>query len=286
MEIRKLGSTFVGEVTGLDIQAEDLAEHREVLVEAIDEHGVLVIRDTAQDDAAFIRLAELFGQLQPTMRKTEEKRAEHAYNVSNVDAQGQITDRESRARALQLTSRRWHTDYSFCNPAIRYTLLAARTICPGGGTQFRDMRAAYDALPDELKAKVDELVTVHDVGMHFAVAGQEMSSEERELLPPVEHPLVRTHPTTGRRAIYAGGHASHIAGMPYDEGRRLLGELDAFADDERFLYTHDYRDGDIVIWDNRSVEHRQMPYDDTKYPRVMRRTAITDVDVSVAAAAA
>jgi alpha-ketoglutarate-dependent 2,4-dichlorophenoxyacetate dioxygenase len=287
METGNLVGTAFGEVLGLDIQADDLEAHRGALRQAIDEYGVLVVRDTAQDDDAFLRFAELFGTLQQTTKKPEsDDRKDRAYEVSNVDAGGQITDRQSRARQLLLTARLWHTDYSFRTPSIRYTILAARTICPGGGTQFRDMRAAYDALPAEKKAVVDELVVVHDFERHHIIAGQEILPEDRERFPPVEHPLIRTHPATGRRSIYAGTHASHIAGWPFEDGRRLLDELDAFADQEQFVYTHDYRDGDIVLWDNRSVEHRQMPYDDTKYPRVMRRTAITDVDVPVGAAAA
>jgi alpha-ketoglutarate-dependent 2,4-dichlorophenoxyacetate dioxygenase len=284
VEIRKVAGSFVGEVIGLDITAGDLEQHRDSLRRAIDEYGVLVIRDTAQDDDAFLRFAELFGQLQPTTRKPEsDERKDRAYAVSNVDEQGRITDPKSRARELLLSARLWHTDYSFRKPSIRYTILAARTICPGGGTQFRDMRAAYDALPAEKKAEIDELTVVHDFERHHIIAGHELLPGDRERFPPVEHPLVRTHPTTGRRSIYAGTHASHLAKMSTEDGRRVLDELDAFADQDQFVYTHDYRDGDIVLWDNRSVEHRQMPYDDTKYPRVMRRTAITDIDVPEAA---
>jgi alpha-ketoglutarate-dependent 2,4-dichlorophenoxyacetate dioxygenase len=286
VEVRRIDGSFAGEVIGLDILADDLEDRAQALTDAIDEYGVLVVRDTAQDDDAFMRFAALFGEFQTSTKKPSAKGdTAQAYAVSNVNDQGEITDRQTRERALGLTARQWHTDHSFRRPSIKYTILGARTIPPeGGGTQFRDMRAAYDALSDELKDKIDDLRTVHDFERHHVIAGQQINEDDREALPPVEQPLVRTHPTTGRRSIYAGIHADHIEGLPVEEGRALLDELDRFADQERFYYTHQYRPGDIVMWDNRSVEHRQMPWDDTKYPRVIKRTAIADLDVPVGAA--
>jgi len=103
-----------------------------------------------------------------------------------------------------------------------------------------------------------------------------MSAAEKAALPPVEHPLVREHPTTGRKAIYAGSHAARIVGRSEEESERLVAEVDRLADDDRFAYTHRWRPGDILIWDNRSVEHRQMPYDDDNVKRVMRRATVQD----------
>ena len=287
MEIRTMKG-FVAEVAGLDITAGDLEEHGEALRSAIDEHGVMVVRDTAQDDEAYVRYASLFGELQRSTAKLRDpdfQGDDRLVDISNVAGDGEIAAADSIQRTIMLGARLWHTDNSFRNPPTRYTMLAElRVATEGGDTQFRDMRAAYEALPDELRERIDRLVAIHDFEFSRKLSnGPEMTAEEKASLPPVEHPLVREHPVTGTRAIYDGSHACQIAGMDIDEGQRLLVDLHERALDESIIYTHKWRPGDILMWDNRSVQHRQLPYPDNDIKRVMRRATVADEPTRVPA---
>jgi alpha-ketoglutarate-dependent 2,4-dichlorophenoxyacetate dioxygenase len=166
MELRSIGDSFAVEVVGLDITTDDRARHADELRAAIDEHGALVVRDTAQDDAAYIQFAQVFGELQRStakLRNPDSGKDDRLVDISNVDDIGEIAAADSIQRTIMLGARLWHTDNSFRNPSTRYTILAARTIATEGGeTQFRDMRAAYDALPDDLRTRIDDMRAIHD----------------------------------------------------------------------------------------------------------------------------
>jgi alpha-ketoglutarate-dependent 2,4-dichlorophenoxyacetate dioxygenase len=147
----------------------------------------------------------------------------------------------------------------------------------GGETEFADMRAAYDALPEAMKAAIDRLVAEHDV---FWSRGQigftEFPPGEREMYPPSRQRLVRRHPGSRRKTLYLSAHASHIVGWPVPEGRLLLFDLNTHATRPEFVYSHKWRVGDLVIWDNRCTMHRGRPHDDS-YPRDLRRATTLDV---------
>ena len=157
------------------------------------------------------------------------------------------------------------------------SLLSARLVPPeGGATEFASARAAYPSLPEPLKARVDRMVAVHD----FAWSRDQVrpgffTAEERAVYPPVQHRLVRANPANGRRALFLGAHASHIVGLPVDEGRALLKEILAHVTQPQFCYRHAWGEGDLVIWDNRCVLHRATPYDSTRYKRLLQRTTIS-----------
>lgn len=278
---------FVAEVTGLDITADDLDQHGPALVDALDEHGVMVIRQTAQDDEAYVRFAALFGELQTSTAKLRQPSSDgddRLVDISNVGEDGKILSANAIQRTIMLSARWWHTDNSFRNPPTRYTILAARVVpSEDGETQFRDMRAAYEALSEPERQRYRAAVAVHDFEHSRRMSGgPEMSPLERGSLPPVRQPMVRTHPSKGTTAIYAGFHTAHIEGLSDEETTALLEELDQFASSrEEWVYTHSWQPGDILLWDNRSVQHHQMPYDDKKIKRVLRRTTITDSKTSV-----
>ena len=177
----------------------------------------------------------------------------------------------------------WHTDSSFKKTPAKYSLLHAHTVTPEGGeTQFVDTRAAYDALPEKMKARIDSLQAEHSIFVSRAKLGfTEFSEEERLANPPVHRSLVRVHPGSGRKALYLASHASHIVGLPVPDGRMLIHELMEHATQPQFVHTHKWMPGDLVIWDNRCTLHRGRPYDEVKHRRDMRRATVSDLDPAV-----
>jgi alpha-ketoglutarate-dependent 2,4-dichlorophenoxyacetate dioxygenase len=156
------------------------------------------------------------------------------------------------------------------------SLLSARIVpSAGGNTEFASTRAAWDSLPDALKRRAEATTIVHD----FAWSRDQVrpgffTDEERAVYPPVRHPLVRTNPVNGRKALFLGAHASHVDGRPVEEGRAFLKELLAHVTQPEFCYSHPWRVGDLVIWDNRCVLHRATPFDSVREQRLMQRTTI------------
>ena len=139
------------------------------------------------------------------------------------------------------------------------------------------MRMAYDALPEKTKQKIEKLVVEHSIWYSRALAGMtDVSEAERASRPPARHLLVHRHPGSGRKVLYLASHASQVVGIPLEEGRALLRELIEFATRPQFVYRHKWRVGDLLVWDNQQTMHRGTPFDDTKYPRDMRRTTVIE----------
>src|SRR5262249_38533432 len=178
-----------------------------------------------------------------------------------------------------LGTRLWHTDASFQDPPGRYSLLSAKLIPPAGAeTEFADMRAAYDALPAEMKAQLEGLRVHHSIAHSRQTLGFEFSQEEQEILKGAVHPLIRTLPRSQRKSLYVASHASRVIDWPVPEGRLLLRELMEHATQPQFVYRHAWREGDLVIWDNRATMHRARPFDDTQYRRELRRVTTLDIE--------
>jgi alpha-ketoglutarate-dependent 2,4-dichlorophenoxyacetate dioxygenase len=203
-------------------------------------------------------------------------------DVGNLDPDGNIRPAASRDRAFNHANRLWHTDMSFHPNRATYSLLNSHVIPENGegDTEFADERAAYDALPSAIKEKIEGLVASHSIWYSRQVSGfPEPTAEELESRPPAEHKIAQTHPTSGRRTLYLASHASHVLGMPRDEGRALLNELIDFATQRQFVYRHKWTCGDVVIWDNRCTMHRATPFDDLRYPRDMRRATCRENEI-------
>jgi len=157
----------------------------------------------------------------------------------------------------------------------------------GGNTEFVDTRAAYDALPASMKARLEGLVAEHSIWHSRArYGGYQPTEEERKLRPGAHHYLVRRHPGSGRKALYIASHAFRIVGMPEAEGQALLQELIDFATQPQFIFSHAWSVGDLVIWDNRSTMHRATPFEATGYKRDMRRATIVDLQADMPPSAA
>jgi alpha-ketoglutarate-dependent 2,4-dichlorophenoxyacetate dioxygenase len=280
--IRPLHPLFVGEVRGVDLREPVDAGTVDAIVAAADRYAMLVFPDQFVDDAQQIAFSARLGPLETSIKAL---RPGHPFrldrriaDISNLDAAGRVLAHDDRSRMYGLGDRLWHTDSSFKAVPAKYSLLSARAIPPAGGeTQYADLRAAYDALPDAMKAQLEGLVAEHSIIYSRSTIGfTDFSDEERAGLPPVPQVLVRTHPGSGRRTLYLASHAMAIRGMPLPEARLLLRDLMEHATQPQFVYTHRWRPGDLVMWDNRCTMHRARPYDQTR-PRDMHRTTVSDV---------
>jgi len=195
------------------------------------------------------------------------------HTVTNLDEDGRPT-----TKLIQVGNYHWHTDKSYHAVPSLMTILHAKELPPvGGNTQFANMALAYDALPAAMKRRIAGMRVVHTWAASRRRAGAPPPSEiEMRERPPVEHPLVRTHPETGAKTLYIGNHASHIIGMPEEDSEALLQELLEHATQPQFVYTHHWRDGDLVMWDNRCLLHRALAnYEMAKHRRVLHRTVVT-----------
>ena len=169
----------------------------------------------------------------------------------------------------------------------RASLLYARAVAPiGGHTEFADMRAAWDALPEATRKRIDGLTVEHSIFHSRAKIGfTDYTERERASLPPARQVLVRTIPETGRRSLYTASHAIRVIGLPDDESTRLLDELMAHATQRQFVYTHRWRLHDLVMWDNRCTMHRGTDYDERRWKRDMQRATVSDTGNTIAGAA-
>jgi alpha-ketoglutarate-dependent 2,4-dichlorophenoxyacetate dioxygenase len=284
IHVEPLHPLFVAKVTGVDLRRPVDDADFDAIQAASDRYAVLVFPGQAIDDDQQIDFSARFGPLEGAAKRllTDSKarglRHEIA-DVSNLDENDGILSANDRRRLYSLGNQLWHTDASFRRVPARYSLLSARTIPPEGGeTEFADLRAAYDALPEAKKARLDGLVAEHSIWhSRGLVATFEADEAERAALPPVPQMVVRLHPGSKRRTLYLAAHAFRIRGMSDDAGKVLLDELTAHATQPRFVYAHRWTVGDLVMWDNRCTMHRGRPYDDARYRRDMHRTTVRDV---------
>lgn len=185
---------------------------------------------------------------------------------------------DDRRRLYGLANRLWHTDASFQDPAGRYSMLHAQVLPQDrADTLFSDMRAAYDGLDEGLKVELEGLQCHHSIAYSRTTLGFEFSEEEHEKLKGAVHPLIRTLPRTERKALYLASHISSIIGWELPEARILIKELMEHATQPQFVHAHQWRDGDLVIWDNRATMHRATRYDDANQRRELRRVTTLDI---------
>jgi alpha-ketoglutarate-dependent 2,4-dichlorophenoxyacetate dioxygenase len=283
--LRQLHPLFTAEVSDVDTGRPIDAATVAALNTAIDRFAVLVFRDQDLDDERQMAFARNFGELElPRSGVADVKRRlpPAVADISNLDVDSNVRGRDDPRRFDQLGNRLWHTDGSFRRvPAALSMLYAHRVPGPSpkgnGETEFADMRAAYDALPDQQKADIADLVALHDIAWSRGQLGfGDLLFGEKQFLPPVPQRVVRTHPGSGRKVLYVAAHASEIVGWPVPEGRLLLRELIEHATQRDFVYRHDWRAGDLVIWDNRATMHRGRHFDETKI-RDLRRVTTRDI---------
>jgi len=266
----------------IDLRAQLSPANLAGIVAIMDVYPVGVFRHaTPVSDADHVAFSRRFGPVErmkvPAGSATRVPFPE-IIDQSNLDEDGVIFADDDKRLAYKRANRLWHTDMSFFPVRATYSLLSAHAIPPSGAdTEFADMRAAYDALPEAMKARIEPLVAEHDY-YHSRVlgGGPEPTPAERAQRPPARHPLVHVHPGSQRKALYLASHISRIAGYRADETRALLDELTAFATQPQFVYAHQWRVGDVVMWDNLATMHRATPFDDQRYRRDVRRTTVRE----------
>ncbi|NMG39660.1 TauD/TfdA family dioxygenase [Chelativorans sp. ZYF759] len=290
LTITQLHKHFVGEAAGVDLSQPLDAGTIDEINRAMDTYAVLVFRDQPLTQTQQLDLARSFGPLDMGLKKLKKQpdRLEHAElaDISNVGDAGGTVARDSKKIVSNIANQLWHSDSSFQQPAARYSMLAAVQVpSSGGDTEFADLRAAYDGLPEEMKTEIEGLEAEH-YALHsrFLLGDTDYTEEQKAALPPVWWPLVRTHPGSGRKILFAGIHARSIKGWTVAEGRMLLMDMLEHATQPEYVYAHKWRPNDLVIWDNRATLHRGRRFD-LSQPRELRRATTLDVGTNERAAA-
>ena len=291
LSIRPLTPAIGGEVTGIDISKPLKPEEVAAIEAGMDKYAVLVFPGQNLTDEQQMAFTVNFGPIEDArggnVTKPQDKRLVTGMNdVSNLGKDGKPLARDSRQRLFNIGNMLWHSDSSFRPIPAKYSLLSARVVNKkGGNTKFAHMGAAYEALDDDTKREIEDLVCEHSLMYSRGSLGfLDYTDEEKAMFKPVRQRLVRTHPVTGRKSLYLSSHAGAILGMPMPEARMLLNDLKEHATQPRFVYVHKWTLYDLVIWDNRQTMHRVRRYDDSQ-PRDMRRTTVAGSAPTVAQAA-
>ena len=279
--VKQLHPLFMGEIGNIDLRQPLDKDTVGALSDAINKHAVLVFHDQFIDDEQQQAFSRNFGDLETTVRAYRSdfvpRLDVHMADISNLDENNRVLPASDRRRLNALGNRLWHSDSSFKRVPARFSLLSARTIpAEGGETQFADMRAAWDAMPAKMKARVEGMICEHtQLYSRGKIGFTDWSEEERVKMAPVPQLMVRTHPGSGRKSIFLSSHAGRIRGMEEPEARMLLLDLTEFATQPQFVYTHVWKVGDLVMWDNRCTMHRAREYDEMQV-RDLHRTTVSD----------
>jgi alpha-ketoglutarate-dependent 2,4-dichlorophenoxyacetate dioxygenase len=270
-------------VGDIDLSTSLSAADEEAVKAAFWKYAVLIFPEQRLEFQQHLDFAKLFGPLE-TDRVLDKSgyagRIDASFSdISNLNRDGKIWDKDSRARMYKAGNRLWHTDSSFKRRPGLCSLLYARTVAPiGGHTEFADQRAAYDALPHAMQRKLHGLIAEHSIETSRRRTGfTDFTADEARRLPPVPQALVRTIPQNGRKSLYVASHAGRVVGMPADEGRALIDQLIDHTTQRQFVYTHRWRPNDLVMWDNRCTMHRGTDFDDMRWVRDMRRATVSDI---------
>ncbi len=273
LNIRRIGRVAGAEIPGLDLSKPFGDDVRDAILAALNEHHVLSFPDQNLTDEEQTAFTMRFGEIEGHVAHDHDgKPFPVVHVVSNLDPSGKPT-----ATPRSHGNYFWHSDKSYHDIPSLATILYAIEVPPyGGATQFANMQMAYDELLPEMKEIIEGLNVVHSWEQSRRNSMNKPATQEQiDARPPVTHPIVRTHPDTGKKGVYIGVHASHIDGMEWHEGREILYRLTDLVTQPRFIYTHEWKKNELVMWDNRCLMHRatgDFPQD--VYPRVLHRTVI------------
>lgn len=278
LELQPLHPLFAAEARGVDLHRPLAPAEARAIEAAMDRHAVLVFRGDPLTEDEQICFAANFGRLDLGLKKarriaTATGTRDEIIEISNVDAGGRVFARDHAKIFSNLANQLWHSDSSFQKPAAKYSMLCALVVPEQGGeTEFADVRAAYDALPADMQRALEGLSAEH-FAFHsrLALGDDSFTAEQLATFPPVTWPLLRSHPGSGRKLLFIGSHCGRVVGMTLPEGRMLLADLLEHATQREFVYRHQWRVGDLVMWDNRATLHRGRRFD-LAAPRELRRT--------------
>jgi len=273
MDVTPLSPKIGVEIAGIDLsQPLDEATFAEIR-RLLNEHSLIAIRSQNLSEAEHVAFARRFGQLQiHVLKQFLTTPYPELYVLSNKREAGKPIGNHKEGW-------NWHSDLSYLEVPCLGSVLYAREVPPvGADTLFSSMEAAWEALDAETQAKIRSLKCVHSYSGYYAKAFADrtpLTEEQRAATPDVVHPLVRTHPETGRLSLYVGEDVvKEVVGLEPEESAELLARLNRHATSEEFSHRHKWRQGDVIIWDNRCTMHKATPYDDVAYTRVMHRATI------------
>jgi len=288
ISIRQITPVFAGDVSGVDITQPLSLDDVAAIEAGMDCHAVLVFHGQRLTDDTQRAFTRNFGTLESSpgghiATAAERRLPRDMQDASNLDKDQKPFSHDDRRRMFNLGNRLWHSDSSYRATPAKYSLLSGRIVVDHGGrTEFADMRAAYDALDEATRAEIEGLVCEHSlIYSRGALGFTELSAEEQAMFRPVRQRLVRTHPVTGRKSLFLSAHGGSIVGWPVPEARAFLRDLVEHATQRQFVYSHEWQQWDLVIWDNRQTMHRVTRFDDTQV-RDMRRTTVAGDTMTVA----
>jgi alpha-ketoglutarate-dependent 2,4-dichlorophenoxyacetate dioxygenase len=282
MRVTPIGPDFVATVDEIDLRVPLDAAGTAAVHAAMERYAVLVFPGQRLFDDQQIAFTRSLGALElntsnNVTRLDQRRLGVEMSDISNLGRDGSILARDDRRRAFNLGNRLWHSDSSFKAVPAKYSLLSARVIpSSGGNTEFADMRAAYDALDDSTKAESEALVTEHSLMFSRGQLGfTDFTAEERVKFAPVRQRLVRTH-ANGQKSLFLSSHIGGIVGRPVPEALAFVRDLVEHATQRKFVYVHQWRQYDLIMWDNRATMHRARAYNDGGEVRDLRRTTVVD----------
>jgi len=271
--VRPLTPRLGAEVSGVDLAGGADEALFQSLYRAFLRYQVLLFPPQDLPPGRQVEFARRFGEVQiHVMNQYHADGFPELYRLSNLDENGRPNGRHPDKGTLA-----WHTDGSWQRVTGQATIIYGEVMPESGGeTHFCDMYGAYERLDPAWKTRIARLRAVHnlDFSRNRRHGEEPMTEEQRRARPPVDHPIVRTHPETGRKCVYLGDHAESIVGMPYDEGRALIEELNALIVHPDLSYEHRWTTREMIVWDNRCVLHRATPYDEATQGRVIRRCTV------------
>ncbi len=274
---------FVAEIGDVNLSQPLADADIEAIKQAFWKYAVLVFPDQKLSAQQHIDFAKHFGPIEMDRVLAAENAAPRLgaafADISNLNLEGKIWDKDSRQRMYKEGNKLWHTDSSFKYKPGLCSLLYSTTVAPiGGHTEFADQRAAYDALPDEMKKKIAGLIAEHSIEMSRRRTGfADFQPDEAKRLPPVPQAVVRTIPQSGRKSLYMASHVGRILGMSDCESNALFDQLMTHITQRQFVHNHRWRPNDLVMWDNRCTMHRGTDFDDMRFVRDMRRITVSDI---------
>lgn len=278
LDLNVLHPELAVEVSGIDLREPLAADNLAELKSTIARYPVLVFHDQQLTDDQHAAFTRAFGPIDAGLVKasTRKRRLKNAdvIDLANIDHGGNVLAADNTRNVSLLANQLWHSDSSFKNPRAQYSILCGMQLdAEGGQTEFADQRAAYDALDDKTKARIEPLVAEHwAFHSRNMLGGADFTAEGMATLPPVDWPIVDTIAESGRKTLFIGVHTREIRGMPTAQARLLLLDLLEHATQRQFVYRHEWRNNDVLMWDNRCTLHRGRPYDLTKLRELRRCT--------------
>ncbi|MBL4721544.1 MAG: TauD/TfdA family dioxygenase [Alphaproteobacteria bacterium] len=271
-----LTPVFGARVTGVDMSEPMTDAVFAEIRAAFDEYVILILSGPVMNDERQVEFSKRFGPLEGTRGVNPASGTPFA-RQSNLDIEsGDVIPADDRRMFYQKANMMWHADSTFKATPSLCSVLTARIVPPeGGATELASTRAAYETLSDSEKAEFEDLVIEHDFAYSRGLVGFTFTPKELETMGPVRHNLVRTNKGNGRKSVMIGVHAKSVVGWSYEKGRALLEDLLERATRPENTYRHEWREGDVMIWDNQSAVHRATEFDTAQHQRLMQRTTIS-----------